>query len=436
MVLVALSCALAGCGNDESAPDGKVELTVVTPFSESDGNRQNYVAAYKAYEEASGNIIIDVETDVVDESWKQGVLESFRNGDEPDVINFFIGSDADELIENDKLVPISEIRKEFPDYASNMKESLMPVSTFDGRQYAVAVYGYWEGLFVNKKVLEDSGVAIPGADYTWDRFLADCQAIKESGYTPIACSLKHIPHYWFEYCIFNNGAVASHAKLPVSADDDIGRDWVKGLDDIKALYDKGFFPENTNETTDETTSLMILENKAAFLLDGSWKVGWFQDKAREMGLDIDNFTVTYFPSKGVRKPTDAIGGFSMGYCITRKAWEDPAKRKACVDFVTAMTTDEVSSTFGELTVTALKNGIIPSGKKLDMLAESTIAMTKGCTAMAPATQDLLIPAARDTLFKDIPDVVTGKITAKKAVEDCLSIEYPEGTADQSQRSSS
>ena len=41
--------AVAGCGS-EAAQDAKVELTVVTPFSESDGNRKNFVSAYKAYE--------------------------------------------------------------------------------------------------------------------------------------------------------------------------------------------------------------------------------------------------------------------------------------------------------------------------------------------------------------------------------------------------
>lgn len=424
LVLAALLAAgvLAGCGKTEANAQGKVALTVVTPFSESDGNRKNFVTAYKAYEEATGNTVIDVETDAVDEAWKLNVLEDFRNGNEPDVINFFIGADADELIQNDKLISISEIRKEFPEYASNMKESLMPVSTYDGRQYAVSVYGYWEGLFVNKKVLEDCGVAIPGADYTWDQFLEDCRVIKQHGYTPIACSLMQIPHYWFEYCVFNNGTVASHAKLPENPNDETGRNWVAGLNDIKALYDEGFFPENTNEVGDEETSRLILEDKAAFLVEGSWKVGWFQDNAKAEGLDIDQFTVTYFPSKGARKPTDAIGGFSMGYSITRKAWEDPAKRKACVEFVMAMTTDEVASTFGELTVTALKNGVIPSGKELDMLAVSTVELTKGCTAMVPATQDSLIPAARDDLFKNISNIVTGKITAEKAIEQCLAIE--------------
>ncbi len=413
--------ALGGCSGAPAA-GGPVELTVVTPFSERDGNRQNFVNAYKAYEEASGNTIVDVETETVDEAWKMRVLEDFRNGNEPDVVNFFIGADADELIQNDKLVPISEIRKEYPDYAANMKDSLMPVSTYDGRQYAVSVYGYWEGLFVNKKVLEACGVAIPGADYTWDQFVADCRTIRDKGYTPIACSLMQIPHYWFEYCVFNNGTVASHTKLPASADDEIGQHWVAGLNDIKSLYDEGFFPANTNEVGDDVTSMMILEGEAAFLLEGSWKVGWFQSTAAERGIDINDFTVTYFPSKGERKATDAVGGFSMGYCITRKAWEDPAKRQACVEFVTAMTTDEVASTFGELTVTALKNGVIRSGDKLDMLAESTLDMTKGCTAMVPAAQDSLTPEARSALFADIPGIVTGKLTAEQAIAECLALE--------------
>lgn len=419
-IIIALSI-LSGCAKTESTANNTIELTVITPFSESDGNRQNYVTAYRAYEEATGNTIIDVETDAVDESWKQNVLESFRSGNEPDVINFFIGSDADELIADNKLVSISEIRKEFPDYASNMKESLMPVSTYDGRQYAVSVFGYWEGLFVNKKVLEDCGIEIPGADYTWDQFLVDCRIIKDNGYTPIACSMMQIPHYWFEYCVFNNGSVASHTKIPTTVDDEIGQNWAAGLNDIKMLYDEGFFPENTNEVNDDTTSLMILNDEAAFLLDGSWKVGWFQDNAEAAGADINNFTVTYFPSKEARKPTDAVGGFSMGYSITRKAWEDPAKREACVEFVTAMTTDEVAATFGELTVTALKNGIEAAEEDLDMLALSTLAMTKGCTAMVPAAQDLLKPVARDALFSSMSDIVTGKITAEQAIEDCLTL---------------
>ena len=79
----------------------------------------------------------------------------------------------------------------------------------DGKSYAVPSSGFWENMFVNTKVLEDCGVAVPGPDYTWDQFLKDCQAIKDKGYTPIACSLFEVPHYWFEFCVMNNGTLAN-----------------------------------------------------------------------------------------------------------------------------------------------------------------------------------------------------------------------------------
>ena len=413
IAMVLFLSSSSGCSNrtNTSRSNEPVEITVVTPFRASDGNRSNFVTAYEEYETASGNRIIDVETSAVNEEWKAKVIRDFREGNEPDVIFYFTGADADELIRDNHIVSISEIRGEYPEYAANMKESLLPVSTFDGRQYAVSVNGYWEGLFVNKSVLELCGIEIPGADYTWNQFVDDCKAIRDNGYIPIACALNDIPHYWFEYCVFNNGSVSSHTQIPSPSNDIIRDNWISGLNDIKELYEEGFFPENTNETTDNETVMLILENKAAFLLDGSWKVGWILDNTD----NADNFLVTYVPSKGSRKSTDAIGGFSMGYCITRKAWEDPLKRNACVEFVMAMTTNEVVSSFGALTVTALKEGVTPPDV-ISSFAMSALSMTKGCTAMVPAVQDLLNPVARGRLFNEIPNIVTGKITAKEAVE--------------------
>ena len=42
----------------------------------------------------------------------------------------------------------------YPEYASNMKDDMIPASPADGVQYAVPFYGYWEGLYVNKAVME------------------------------------------------------------------------------------------------------------------------------------------------------------------------------------------------------------------------------------------------------------------------------------------
>lgn len=92
---------------------------------------------------------------------------------------------------------------------------------------------------------------------------------------------------------------------------------------------------------------MMADNKAAFAIDGSWKVGWFTGSEDAAGNveNIDDYTVTYVPGSGSRKATDIVGGISMGYYITEKAWSDPEKRDAAVQFVEYMTTDDMVNKF-------------------------------------------------------------------------------------------
>lgn len=405
-----------------SVDDGEknpIEITVVTSYGGDDGNRQSYEKAVKAYEAASGNTVKD-HSGISNEEWKAGITADFENGSEPDVLFYFTGVDANKFIENNQIVSIDEIRSVYPDYASNMDENMLPLSPFDGNAYAVPVNGYWEGLYVNKKVLADCGVEVPDADTTWSKFLSDCQKIADKGYIPITASLYEVPHYWFEFCVFNNGSAETHTKLPESSDDIIGRNWAAGLNDIKELYEKGFFPEITLTAVAVETDVLMTENKAAFMIDGSWKMGWFAENAS----DINNFTVTYVPGKisgkNERKSTDIIGGISMGYFITRKAWDNPEKQAACVEFIEAMTTDEVVVTFGATSVTALKNDITPPADA-SSLVKDALKMTQNFTDITAATEDGLTPNSRGNLFANVVNIVTGEITAEEAIDLCLKI---------------
>lgn len=411
----------AGSGSTapaSSAPAEKkpVTLNVVTSYGGDDGNRKNYEDAYKAYETATGNTVLDA-SETSNEEWKAKIMTDFETGSEPDVLFYFNGVDANKIIENGKVVSVEEIRKAFPDYASNMKDELMPVSPADGKLYAVPVNGYWEGLFVNKTVLADCGLEAPTATTTWDEFVKMCETIKAKGYTPIASSLQEVPHYWFEFTIANNGKPAEHTKIPAAGDDAVAQIWDKGFQDMKALYEAGFFPENTLTAGDADTFQLMADNKAAFAIDGSWKCGWFEENTD----GVDNYTVTFVPAKGDRKATDMIGGISMGYYITKKAWDDPAKREAAVQFVQAMTTDEVVSKFGATSVTALKNGAIAAGDE-NALEKDAIAMAKNATMVIPATQDGLKQASRNALFADVKNIVTGKTTTADAITACLAVE--------------
>ena len=409
----------AGTDNTEPAKE-PVMLNVVTSYGGDDGNRKNFEAAVKSYEEATGNKVNDGSA-TSNEEWKAKVLTDFETGSEPDVLFFFTNADAEPFISAGKVVSIDEIRAEYPDYAANMKDSMMAVAS-DGKQYAVPSSGYWENMFVNKSVLDACGIEVPGPDYTWDQFLADCQTILDNGYTPIACSLVEVPHYWFEFAVMNNGSLANQLEVPTVdadgklVDDAAAQKWIAALNDLKELYELGYFPKNTLTATDAETVAMFGDGEAAFLIDGSWKVGHFVENYADT---LDDYVVSYVPGKGDRSASEAIGGISMGYFLTRKAWDDPAKREAAVEFVSHLTSDEVLSTFVTTEVTALVNGAKPSG--LNALQQSAADANASITGVVGAVQDTITGEAKGDLFANIQNVVTGKMTAEEAVESAIKL---------------
>lgn len=402
----------------ETQSDG-VELKVVTSYGADDGNRKNYENAVAAYEASTGNRVND-DSGRASEEWRYKVFTDFETGSDPDVLFFFTNADAEPFIRAGKLVSIEEIRTMYPDYATNMKPSMMAVAE-DGRHYAVPSTGYWENLFVNRRVLEESGVEIPGTDYTWEQFLRDCRKIKDAGFTPIACSLSEIPHYWLEFVIMNNGSLQTQQELPRLENgclvmDDVAEKWIAALEDIKSLYDAGFFPGNTLTATDSETVIQFAEGKAAFLIDGSWKCGYF---AENYPQNLEDYVVCCVPGKGERPATDTIGGISMGYFVTRKAWRDPLKRAAAVEFVSQLTSDETLSTFVTTEFTALKNGASP--ENLNALQQSAADCNAKLTGVVGAVQDTMAAEAKDYLFTSIRRIVTGKQTPADAIESAMKL---------------
>lgn len=436
MILVLLVCmTLVACNVPDNDPPGfdkkkEVVLEVVTTFAGTESNVDVYRNAYKDWETETGNKVEDMSV-VSDEMFKTKIITDFETNSEPDVLFFFNGADANSFIEAGKVVSIEDIRKEYPEYVSNMIDEKIPPSLVDGKQYAVPVNGFWEAMFVNTEILEKSGVDLPGADYTWDQFLIDCQKIKDAGYIPASVALGEIPHYWWEACIFNRTGIDNHIAVPESVDSKLGQAWVAGINDIKDMYNAGFFPENTLSLTEVDSVQLFTDEKAAFLVDGSWRVGSIvtgcqTDATDPATLDtekLDKFSVTYFPGTKVRKATDVIGGMSMGYYITKKAWDNPEKRDVAVSFVEYMTSDEIVPDFSQHTIDVLKERPAIDGSKYNGLQIKCMAMMSKYTTLTLAVQDIFNGDCRISTFAGMPDIVLEKISVEDAVAEGLSVYY-------------
>ena len=420
-ILSALLCgimatAAVSAGAVTASAEEGVSLNVTTTFAGTESNVELYQETIQNWEKETGNKVED-SSSTADETFKARVISDFETGAEPDVMFYFNGNDSNPFVEAGKVVPISEIREEYPEYADNMKDDMIPASPADGVQYAVPFYGYWEGLYCNKTVLEAAGVEVPGQETTWDQFLESCQKIKDAGYTPIAVSLAKEPHYWFEFSIFNHDSAKTHLTVPEAVDDEAGKAWQAGLEDLKELYEKGFLSENTNTATADEVFQSFLEGKSAFYVDGSWKMGGIKE-----GTDnIDNFTVTYVPGNGDRKSTDMVVGLSSGWYISRKCWEDEKKRDAAVDLIETFISDESVSKFAGTATTAQKNGVTIDESSLTSLEKDALAMLKGATAVTGAVQDLLTQDERSPIFDNMPQIVEGQTDITEAVQEVLDI---------------
>lgn len=429
-VFMAMICTLTfnACDTSDESGSTAVDLEVVSTYAGEDGNVDAFRKACSDWEAMTGNTIVDMSM-TANESFKARVNTDFETGSEPDVLFYFTGADANDFIREEKVVSLEEIWEVYPDYADNINLDIVPVSLVDGKQYAVPSTGYWEGLLVNKAVLEAAGVEVPGADYTWEQFLDDCDKIKNAGYIPIAAALGDIPHYWWEYTILNHTGTAKHLTIPGSVEEELGQAWVRGIEDIKYLYECGYFPVNTLSATNDEIFYAFVEDKAAFLVDGSWRVGSIMkacqsDSDDESTLDVDklnNFLVTYFPGSELRPATEIVGGFSMGYYITRKAWDNPEKREAAIQFISYMTSDKVVSDFSQYTTNALKTPVVIEAERNNSLQMSAIEMMLGKTGLTGAVQDYYEGECRLSTFDGMPEIVTGKIVSLEAVQEGLDI---------------
>lgn len=391
--------------------DGKevnpVTLTTVSMFGGTDPNSSNYQAINKKLMDDYAYITIEDDSQSSDQDWKTKIAADFAVGNEPDVIQYFTDANASDVLAANKFVPIEEIRSVYPEYAENIFESaLLSASNPDGVMRAVPTTSYWEGLFCNKDLFDEYGLALPT---DWDKMIIAIETFYANGIVPIAVSLNNVPHYLVEFLILSAAGPEEYRKVPTSSPDE----WIKGLEMVKTLRDLGAFPVDTDTIDNDFASELFKTKKAAMQIEGSWYVRGVTDQ--------DNTVVITFPviPEGKSETGAMVGGISTGFYITKKAWEDPDKRDAAVKFVMAHTSSESITSYwsgnGQATSKVEPLGYITP------LGDSGLKYSSYATSISAPIDSRISQEAYNTLIAGIVDVSTGAKTAKELLDEVISI---------------
>ena len=317
---MALGLCLLGCACAEG-----VTLHTVSCFAGADTAAEAYVDILNQFEEDTGNRVVD-KSAVSDEAWKTRVLHDFAAGNEPDLLFFFAaGADSAPILQ--KVVPINEINEMYPDALLSENEFLREG---DGRVYAMPVRSYWEGLYVNTDLFETLGVPLP---HDWNSFAYAIKRFHEAGIVPIAVSLSDIPHYLAEFALLACATPDELRARPQSLSE-IPESWYRAMALIREMAVMDAFAENAASTYESATTELFRTKKAAMQFDGSW-LG--------TSLPSENMNTTAVLPMPLRDGNGMaecyIGGVSMGFYLTRRAWNSE-RRDAAVSLLQSLTRGE------------------------------------------------------------------------------------------------
>ncbi|MDD4001047.1 MAG: extracellular solute-binding protein, partial [Bacilli bacterium] len=185
--------------------------------------------------------------------------------------------------------------------------------------------------------------------------------------------------------------------------------WVSGLKLINKVADLDWFGPTKGQQDNTTANQLFLEGKAAMILDGSWFAGQVTSKTT---VKPDKTIMMPFPaipaSEGGKNEVYMQSGFTSGFYISKKAWENPDKRDLCVKFIEKMTSKEAITKFVE-------SGGIPADTSVQLSNQAKLQLSMNTMPSRTVSATLpLSDACKAQTFPELVNAANHIITGNEA----------------------
>lgn len=395
LFFVLLGFLLVSCDGD------RVELKTISMFGGTDPHTETYKALIAEFEKEH-NVKVNDSSATSDEYWKSAVIGAFYSGNDPDVLFFFTGATAKPLVDNNLVVSIADIREEYPDYAKNISDSVID-------PYAVTLKGFVEGVFVNTELFTGDLASYLEKDvWTWQDYHEIAEKLIAKDIIPFALGATDVPHYWIEHLVLGTlGPDAfTNIKDSIAEHEDA---WVEALKKFNYFAELGWFGPTKGNQEHAMAEATFKDAQAAMILDGSWFAGNFDENTKVKASKLKMMPFPAIPtSEGGKNKVYMQSGFTSGFYISRKAWDDPKKRELCVKFVEMMTKAESIAKYCAV-------GGIPADPTVELANQTNLQISMN--SMPARTAEATLPlsdAAKAGTFIHLVSASNDFLTANEA----------------------
>jgi raffinose/stachyose/melibiose transport system substrate-binding protein len=296
-VMMLILTVLAACGSKTSSPESnakteepKSEATSTSTEKEEPVTLKflHFVpyskAALDKFHEKYPHITIQFEQ--VDTANYTTVLKS-RLAAKADVDIIGLHATPEELgwaVNNNTLIDLTGAS-----YLDNIMPAAVQAATVDGKPYGFAQGTYAIGVWYNKDIFENAGVAIPT---NWDEFLSAAEQIKQTGVAPLVVSGKdswtttyYTMSKWTELETEQSGILE---KLKTGEAKWTDPEFTNGYKQMEQLVSKGYFLNGNGAVgiTYDQAVLAFQQGKAAMWIMGSWALDKFADDFKDINVGV------------------------------------------------------------------------------------------------------------------------------------------------------
>lgn len=361
---------LAACGDKEAGANsggsgtqgqgltGDITFMVIDSFNSDDNPLQATTNAFMA---ANPGIKVTIEY-VAANSIQEKFTTAALAGSGPDIIALDSAGWAVDAAAAGLLKPLD---KDLSPIADQFYEGPLNSGVYNGSYYAVPWYMNNEGIYYNKAILKEAGIANPPA--TWDELTEDIQKVQAAGYEGITMPY-FFPSYYIYPFFYQAGCpiVDTTGKKPVSAlMTDEGKTAWKYLCDLATTYHA--YPESLKDAASwDSTYAPFIQGEVAFLFCGDWAYWSVKD------TNID-YGIAAMPSG--KQAATLLGGYTLSINNNTKNYD---AAWAYIQWLTAAEQNNVLESYGRIsarvdtdTSTLLKN--YPHEEAFIAQRESTMA---------------------------------------------------------------